>query len=112
MNVMPIGSFQLDNLVRGQIPFYLVHFGVDFSSRYSGRELEFLSRISTDYNQLASEAEIFQDLENKKIPLHFPIVVICNDGVESFKFALKLDSKGFINTFYIKEGMKGLHNSN
>ncbi len=113
MTAAPIGFFQFDNLVRAQIPFLLVHPGLDFSGCCHARDLSHIQKVSLVFDfemqsELTAVTRILAEVSQRKLPDHYPIVVVCQTGTLSQAIAEELDSKGLINSFYILGGIKGL----
>lgn len=98
-----IGYFQLSNLVRNKVPFAL--FALDFKIPQIN-ELDvkqiFKSVIETDSQSLLG---LIQEM---KLKLDHPIILICPQGGVSSQFALKMSEHSFINIYYVKNGWDGL----
>ena len=100
MNI--IGFYQLDNLVRNRIPFLLINLGQDLSHWY---ESIFKQHLLTQQRRIDS-LEIESMLMNEKIPKDFPIVLLCQNGKESYKSYDSLFRKGYTNVYLIDGGIQ------
>lgn len=106
MKSLPIGFFQFDNLVRNRVPFYFISTGISFDEVYSGPELEHLKRYRTEVTFEVSE--ILKDLEQKNLPKHHAVLVLCEDGKRSKSLADQLGEAGYSNCFYVLDGWAGI----
>lgn len=104
MDITEIGYFQFNNLVRGRIPFILVNLGVDLSTWYKSVEAMHLANVSIS----ADESNVVELVKEKKLPPHFAIVVIDQDGSRAKKIATLLEDAGFMNAHHVRGGMIGL----
>lgn len=104
-NALPIGHYQLDNLVSGRLSFIIFHWGVDFSENYSGVELQHVRNYGVELNPLEGlPAQAQTALLERNFPINSPIIVVCRDGKKSKELADFLGSKGHINSFYLLGG--------
>lgn len=106
MKSLPIGFFQFDNLIRNRVPFYFVSTGIFFEEVYSGPELEHLKRYLAPVSLQAQG--ILADLEQKNMPKHHAILVLCMDGKTSEVVADQLGEAGYNNCFYVLGGWAGI----
>lgn len=103
----PIGFFQFDNLVRNRVPFLLLKTAVDVESLFGVMEKMHLRNFSVVLDKMdvqqaqAAMAERHADQES-------PVVVLCEDGVNSMELAKGLCAQGFRNVYYVLDGVKGL----
>jgi hypothetical protein len=106
-----IGHFQLDNLVRNRVPFCLFLMDVSLAEVYKGPELEHIKRYGVICDTTFSVESGIKILEERKYRTIDPVVVICGDGVLSHKWADQLSQKGFLNCYYVENGMSQLEAS-
>jgi rhodanese-related sulfurtransferase len=103
-NVVRIGQFQLENLLRNRVGFtYLdLRDPTTRDSDFNGH------RLLAGSHSVAPEkaAEYVRGLN---LPNHAPIVLICENGSKSLGVALELEDNSFINVFIIEGGVKGLN---
>lgn len=100
-----IGSFQFENLVLNRIPFVFINLTASlplmFKQPYYQRHLESLELRTT-------EDEVLQKLKERNHPSHEAILVCCDNGQQSVKLVDSLEASGFLNVFFIKEGLNSL----
>ncbi len=106
MKSLPIGFFQFENLVRNRVPFYFVSTPVSFEEVYSGQELAHLKRYLAEVG--FDMTSIVKDLEQKNLPKHHAILVMCADGKQSEPIADQLGEAGYSNCFYVLDGWAGV----
>ena len=104
MEFNSLGYFQFDNLVRGRIPFLLLNLGVDLSAWYNSVEAMHLN----NYNVPVTPSNYIEQVKAKNLPPHFAIVVIDEDGTTAKEIAAALEASGFLNSYYVRGGIKGL----
>jgi rhodanese-related sulfurtransferase len=97
-----IGAFQFDNLVNNRIPFLLVNLGADLTGLYMSHLQAHLERQAFT----TTPSNVLTDLAAKKIPKEFAIIVLCQDGDTSAKTVDALESAGYTNVFFLKNGFK------
>ncbi|WP_413291729.1 rhodanese-like domain-containing protein [Bdellovibrio sp. HCB185ZH] len=108
MDISQLGYFQFNNLIKGRIPMILVNLGVDLKSLYGHVEA-----LHIDNCQIAgSTDEIVSQIEGKKLPAHYPIVIIDQNGETYSPVVQALEAKGFNNVYTVKEGLTGLQKEN
>lgn len=98
-----IELFQLEGLIRNQIPFLLL----DLRSKTlptASKKLEGLL-INGEKTDIAN-AENF--LIDKNIAQEHPVVLICDNGKSSKKLAKSLRKKGRVNVYVVNGGAKVL----
>ena len=96
-----IGKFQLENLLRNEVPFKFFNLCEDELSD------EQKQGVLCRAEKLSLEAII--ELEEKgELVKESPIILICKNGKVSAKLAQQLDRKGFINTYVVEAGFKGI----
>ena len=94
--------FQLENLISNSVSFLFFNLSPDFASLSlsdSALELLNLSKLKTK-----EEIKKFCKKQDKSRP----IVLICENGSESKLLAQFLQKEGFINVFFLKEGIISL----
>ena len=90
---------QLQNLVGKNIQFRF--FQLEKFS-YHNKEIAFLLKNA----QAKTQKDCLSELKDQD--LKQPLVLICQNGRASKKFAQELRDKGFINAYFIHKGLKGL----
>jgi hypothetical protein len=109
MSVVPsIGFFQLDNLLKTKVPFLLVNLDVDLSSNFKGNDLQHLETYQLKMPSSVKAEELEKAFLEKKIPKHYPIVFVCQDGVRAKELAEKMDDMAWMNCFFVFQGLVGL----
>lgn len=104
---LPIGFFQFDNLVRNRVPFLLLKTNVDVESQFGVMEKMHLRHFSIPLEKMdlihaqAAMAERHAEKDS-------PVVVLCEDGVVSMELAKKLCEQGYVNVYYVLDGVNGL----
>lgn len=99
-----LGQFQLNNLVELKIPFIISHPNLDFSKFFTG---EFLQHIQKYSEPFVGPDQILQIMKSKGYPMHWPVVWICENGIQSKIFADSGESFGLINCNYLESGING-----
>ncbi len=95
-----IGFFQLDNLIKNRIPFYLLNMGPDISSWFISLYKEHLTK-----NQiLVQPPELLPILESKKLALDAAIILLCSQGSTSLEMYQELQKKGYTNVYVVDGG--------
>lgn len=100
-----IGIFQFENLVLNRIPFVFINLTATlpllFKQPYYQRHLESLElRTSAD--------EVLEKLKEKNHPSHEAILICCENGQQSVQLVDTLEANGYLNVFFIKEGLNSL----
>jgi len=98
-----IGYFQLENLLLNQVQFYFF----DISGyKFTERDEPLKSMLK---NTTALEpSDIAPYLKEKGEEPSVPIVIMCEDGVISQRWAQKLGESGFLNVNVIEGGVQSL----
>lgn len=104
IDIAQIGFFQLDNLIRGRVPFVLLNLGADLSGWYNSVEAMHLNNCTL----ACTEENYIEQLQTKNLPMHFAVVVLDQDGSKSKRIANSLEAAGFMNAHYVRGGLKGL----
>ncbi|WP_413576803.1 hypothetical protein ACLVWU_01955 [Bdellovibrio sp. HCB290] len=104
MDISQLGFFQFNNLIKGRIPMILVNLGVDLKSQYGHIE-----GLHLDNCQISgSPEEVATQVSDKKLPAHYPIVIIDQNGTSYAPFVQVLEAKGFNNVYTVKDGLAGI----
>ena len=104
MDINQLGYFQFDNLIQNRVPFILLNLGVNLDHLYSGFWAMHLQNVNTPCTPTDAVAKV----QEKKVPNHFAVVIIDNDGTQSQKLVPVLEKAGFTNAYYVKGGLIGL----
>ncbi len=105
MELNSIGYFQFDNLIQSRIPLVLVLLDeIDLKPWYNSVVRMHLENITVS----CAAEKVLECIHEKKLPPHFAIVVLDNDGTRSATAAKSLEQAGFINAYYVKNGFSGL----
>lgn len=94
-----IDFFQFDNLVKNKVPFLFLNSAESLTSRYDSLYQTHLQ----NYEVLCQPEAYTQEIEQKKLPKEFPIVMRCSDDHVSIKAATDLSEKGFINVYILSQ---------
>lgn len=97
-----IEVFQLENLINNNLSFLFFNLSSHFSVKDSN---DFTSSV-LKLSKAGTEQEIQKQLE--QTDKSKPVVLICEKGDQSRDLALRLQKKGFINTFFVKGGIVSL----
>jgi rhodanese-related sulfurtransferase len=107
-NVLSIGFFQLDNLIKGRVGFVFINLGVDTSAVYPH---VYKMHLEANLLQLpegdlatATTATVVAALKNHA--KDSAIIVLSPDGVKSLEVATILENEGYMNVFDVKGGWK------
>ncbi len=104
---LPIGFFQFDNLVRTHVPFLLFTTTLELGLQYGPRESTHIQNHANVLSHLTFE-DVQKILAAKNTSKDSPIVVLCGDGQVSEQIAHQLTAAGYLNVYYILEGVAGL----
>ena len=100
-----IGFFQFDNLIRNRIPFVLLSLGVNLQGLY---KLPLYQGHLDGLLVLTTPAEAVSLLQNRKHPAHEAVVVIAQENAVATALVDTLESQGYANVFYVKDGVAAL----
>ena len=100
-----ISFFQFDNLIRNRIPFVILNIGVDLKDFYT--QPFYQNHLEALMIPVTKESALVE-LQNRKIPSHDAILVLCPDGKVSAQIVDALESQGFSNVFFAKSGFEKL----
>lgn len=98
-----IGLFQLEGLIRNQVPFLLLDLRKKMALPGS-KKLEHL--LASGQKVERTNVESF--LEEKNIGSDHPVVLICDNGKGSKKLAQSLRKKGRVNIYVVEGGSRAL----
>lgn len=104
MDISQLGYFQFNNLVKGRIPMVLVNLGVDLKSWYGHVEALHIDNCQVT----GSTEEIVNQVQSKKLPSHYPIVLIDQNGATYAPVVQALEASGFNNVYTVKDGLSGI----
>ena len=97
----PIGIYQFNNLIENRVPFALLHFQISFESYFKALPMHHIRRVAVEIPEVANILDWFSELKWEK---EQAIVLVCNSGQESLKWAQKFTSLGYINVYYLEDG--------
>ena len=97
-----IEIFQLENLINNNIPFLFFNLSPHFLVKDCG---DFTSSV-LKLSKTSTKSEIKKHL--KQTDKSKPIILICEKGNQSRALAQHLQKEGFINAFFIKDGIMSL----
>ena len=100
-----IGFFQFDNLIRNRIPFIILNLGVDIKNFY---KLPLYQNHLEGVAVNTTRGEALTELQNRKIPQHEAVLVLCSTGTESAQVVDELEKAGYSNVFFVKNGYDSL----
>lgn len=104
MDFNSLNYFQLDNLIRTRTSFIFLTINVDLAPWYGPLERMHLQNFEVK----TTEQSALNDLNERKVPKDFAVVVLCETGDISKKIAPALEAEGYKNIYYIGEGYQGL----
>lgn len=102
-----LSTFQFHHLVRGNVPFALIHTGLPFEKIFSGAELRHIEIYQLRVEKKSTAEEIAKLMTDKKVPKQYPILIVCDDGAWSEDMCTKLQS-AFQNCFFLEGGWNQL----
>lgn len=100
-----IGSFQIENLIRNRVPFFLLKDESDITKFFGPMERVHLQTYSVPLSEF-STAFAEAQLKERGVQVQTPLVVLCSDGYRSQKLAEDLESQGYLNVYYVLDGLK------
>ncbi|MBO9667188.1 MAG: rhodanese-like domain-containing protein [Bdellovibrio sp.] len=106
MDYNEIGYFQFNNLIHGRVPMVLVNLGVDLKTWYKSVEAMHIDNVTVT----GSTEEILQKIQSRKLPPHYPIMVIDENGTTYKSVIEAIEAAGFMNVYTVKGGFVGLQN--
>lgn len=99
-DIFEIGEFQLENLVSQPLQFTFFDLSVKSLSPRAQQLFEKAQKIL--------ENQVTQSLEELQVPKEAPIVLVCDKGKVSLKWAKKLEQMGYTNVYVLKGGAQGI----
>lgn len=105
---MPIGFFQFDNLLKQRVGFFIFSW-VDLSVLgYRLMEKSHLEKITVAMNSAAGLSELKTKIQEQGLEKTAPIVLACQDGNLAQSFAQQLEAEGYLNVYWVLDGVQGL----
>jgi rhodanese-related sulfurtransferase len=101
-NIIKIGSYQLENLLKNQLSFVYIDLRKE---RTTAKERWLKGSIALD--SLAPE-DVATFLKQKTRSPDHPLVLICEDGVNSMRVAAIAESEQYVNIFVVDGGVNSL----
>lgn len=99
---MEIGLFQLENLITTPARFRLFDLRADKKTIHPG-----VDRLLAGAVQVTSDNFLGQ-VRQEKLPLDFPLILICETGDHSKRLAAQLEKSGHTNVYVVEGGAEGL----
>lgn len=106
MSSIPIGNFQIENLVKNRVPFFLFSAPANWSELFQGEDLKQIQKSLVDLPNFESQS-ILDVARSKKLAVDAPIVLV-SEKVSAVSEAKALETAGFINVYYVLDGFQGL----
>lgn len=100
-DVLMIGRYQLENLLKQQIQFY--YFDLSESVAHGTSRHALLAR-----SQVISPDQVLAQLRTLGAPPEAPIVLVCENGSKSVALAQVLEENSFRNVYVVRDGVRGL----
>lgn len=104
-DVMSIGRYQLENLLRAGIGFTFLDLRTPVEA---GQMLDPEKAKLLGKTKAMGADEILADLQAQNAPLDTAIILICEDGVKSKGVSLQLEEAGFKNVYRVEGGVAAL----
>lgn len=101
--ILTLGLFQLESLALASAPHQFFDLRLQPMALPSARVQACLDRA-----QVVDSHFLMQHLENYKIGVHEPIILVCEDGRLSNSAALDLANKGYEQVYVVEGGTDGL----
>ncbi len=108
-DILTIGAFQLANLIQSRVPFIFVRGNFEIESKFGVMEKIHIRNFSIVLNEFNLQA-VMPLLDERKARHEDPIVILDQDGTESFKLSVELTAKGYKNVIYIPGGWQAILN--
>ncbi len=109
MTATALGSlslFQLQNLVENRVPFLLFKIDWPEKEELTGLPPSVERFIKTGRQVKLNEMD--QVVEQEVPRLEQPVVLLSRDGDHCQSLAERLEKKGYLNIYVVKEGLQGL----
>lgn len=102
---MELGLFQLENLFLN--PSRFLFFDLRAESDQQSPVANEVGGLLKKAERIVSE-NVEEQLRSRKIPVEFPVVLVCADGRSSARLADQLERAGFTNVYVVAGGVAGL----
>lgn len=100
MSYNKIGYYQLNNLIENRVPFLFFNYGTDLTPWYTS-----IQKLHVEaWQVMLTESQTQSELDSRKIPKDFAILLLCPDGKQSKRIAKDLEKKGYTNVYLIDGG--------
>lgn len=100
MSYNKIGYYQLNNLIENRVPFLFFNLGPDVGPWYKS-----MQKLHVEaWQVMLDENQIQHELDSRKIPKDFAVLLLCPDGKQSVRIAQDLEKKGYTNVYLIDGG--------
>lgn len=100
MSYNKIGYYQLNNLIENRVPFLFFNYGTDLTPWYQS-----IQKLHVEaWQVMLTESQTQSELDSRKIPKDFAILLLCQDGKQSARIAADLEKKGYTNVYLIDGG--------
>jgi hypothetical protein len=100
-----IGYFQFNNLIQSRVPMILLVIeNIDLKPWYNSIIQMHLENISIH----CQSSEALFRVQEKNMPKNFAVVILDYEGVEGSELAHLIEKEGYLNTYFVKGGFKGL----
>ncbi len=100
MSYNKIGYYQLNNLIENRVPFIFFNYGTDLAPWYTS-----IQKLHVEaWQVMLTESQTQSELDSRKIPKDFAILLLCQDGKQSERIAKDLEKKGYTNVYLIDGG--------
>ncbi len=105
MDFNSIGYFQFNNLLQSRIPLLLIVLDdIDLKPWFNSMVKMHLENITV----FCDQDRVVEIVKEKKVPTNFGIVVIDQDGKKTPPLIQQLETMGFTNAYYVKDGFSGI----
>lgn len=99
-----IGYFQLSNLHTGRVPFLLFSTGMNLEKENLSTEIKAMLHQSTE----VSKHNVVDEVKKRNPSPSVPVILLCADETKSLPLAQEVELAGFMNTYIVRGGLKGL----
>lgn len=100
-----LDQFQLDNLLYNRVPFKLMTLRESLTPYFSGLQLMHLKTCEV---VLSSPEDILDYVSKENLTKDHALVIVGNDSAEGEMIQKKMMASGYINVFFIKDGVASL----
>lgn len=105
---MPLGLFQILNLLRQRVHFFVFAWADLNALAIQGMEKAHLDRITTTLESAPKTDEFLRLLGEKGLEVAAPILLVDDDGLQAAQLAAELESYSYLNVYYAQAGLQGL----